>query len=227
MKTSGCGKPVLISDDNEYFPVALHTILTDRLGASEVLETASFENAVECLANHPELALAIFALDMPGMNNWIDLRTVRHLFPHVRVAVVSASRERNDILMSLESGVHGYVSKAVSVDELSAALRHVINGLVYVPSFFPDLPVCTKPEKHLACAADERVGPKRPRVTPRQKEIIELLVAGKSNKAMARALDLSEGTIKFHLSSAFRLLSATNRVEAATAGARLLDEISA
>lgn len=227
MATSVWGKPVLISDDDEYFRVALHTILTDRLGVSDVVETATFEAAVECLSTHPELALAIFALDMPGMNNWVDLRTVRDLFPHLRVAVVSASQERRDILMSLDSGVHGYVSKGVGVDELSVALLQICNGFVYIPSYFPELPVAPDFGAHLGLAENGSSGLKHPRVTPRQKEIIELLVAGKSNKAMARALDLSEGTVKFHLSSAFRLLSATNRVEAATAGARLLHDIQA
>jgi DNA-binding NarL/FixJ family response regulator len=59
--------------------------------------------------------------------------------------------------------------------------------------------------------------------TPRHCEVLEMLVEGKSNKAMARALDLSEGTIKFHLWAVFRILGATNRVEAATSGSRLLD----
>ena len=60
-------------------------------------------------------------------------------------------------------------------------------------------------------------------LTARQREVLEKLVKGCSNKAIARALDLSEGTIKFHLSAVFRILGAVNRVEAATAGARLLE----
>ncbi|MDO9527032.1 MAG: response regulator transcription factor [Gemmobacter sp.] len=225
--TSVCGMPVLISGYDDYFRVALRTILTDRLGVSVVLEATSFEEAVECLSSHPELALTIFAIDMPGMSNWVDLRTVRDLFPDLRVAVVSASKERHDILMSLQSGVHGYVSKTVSVNELTVALRHICNGHVYIPSFFPELPVAECFDGHIALAKAGRSGGRFPRVTARQKEIIELLVAGKSNKAMARALDLSEGTVKFHLSAAFRLLGATNRVEAATAGTLLLNEVQA
>ncbi len=225
-KTSVYGKPVLIADDDEYFRVALHTILTDRLGVSEVLETASFDEAVECLEARAELALALFTLDMPGMNNWVDLHTVREHFPDLRVAVISASQDRHDILMSLESGVHGYVSKAASVDELSEALRMICSGGVYIPPSFAELPVPSDPGKQLALRENGRRAAHYPRITPRQKEIIELLVAGKPNKAMARTLHLSEGTVKFHLSSAFRLLNATNRVEAAIAGARLLKKMA-
>ncbi len=64
------------------------------------------------------------------------------------------------------------------------------------------------------------------RLTPRQKEVLVMLVAGQSNKAIARRMKLSEGTIKFHISALFRVLGATNRVEAATAGARLLQQMA-
>lgn len=228
VRTPVYGKPVLISDDDEFFRIALHSILKDRLGVSAVLETATFDEAVECLSSQPDLALALFDLNMPGMNNWVDLRTVRDCHPGVRVAVVSASQDRHDILMALESGVHGYVFKGLGVTELGLALEQISRGVVYIPPSFPDLPPATPGGgAFLAPALDRRRAPGSPRVTARQKEVIELLVAGKSNKAMARALGLSEGTVKFHMSAAFRLLGAANRVEAATAGTQLLRELAA
>jgi DNA-binding NarL/FixJ family response regulator len=63
-------------------------------------------------------------------------------------------------------------------------------------------------------------------LTPRQNEVLVMLVAGQSNKAMARKLNLSEGTIKFHMSALFRVLGATNRVEAAIAGEHLSQQIA-
>ncbi|MFT5742166.1 MAG: DNA-binding NarL/FixJ family response regulator [Paracoccaceae bacterium] len=225
IKISASSMPVLIADHDEYFRVALNTILTDRLDVPKVIETSSFDEALECLPAHPELSMALFALDMPGMDNWVDLHTVRELFPKLRVVVVSASQERQDILMALESGVHGYVSKAASVDELSEALSMICKGFVYIPPIFPDLPTHPEQNQYFALGEAKARTINYPHVTPRQKEIIELLVTGKSNKEMARAMDISEGTVKFHLSSAFRLLNATNRVEAATAGMDLLQHI--
>ncbi len=219
------GEPVLVSGQDEYFRVGLHSILMDRTNVSTVLETATFDDSITCLSTHPEIALAIYSLDMPGMDNWANLCTIRHLFPNLRVVVMSASQDRNDILKCLESGVHGYISKTLSVDDLILALRQICNGMVYIPPTFPDQPV---PLNSSARLADGESGAlKHPRVTPRQKQIIELLVAGKSNKLMARELGLSAGTVKFHMSSVFRLLNASNRVQAATAGAQLLKEIAA
>ena len=223
------GMPVLIADDDEFFRMALRSILLTRLGVSDVIETSSFDEAIEVLAREPNLRLALFDLNMPGMNNWDDLRSVREVFPAVITAVVSASSARSDILRALDCGVHGYVTKGLGISELGNALQRISEGSVYVPASLPDTFGLAKTETmRQAEAASSRDGPialgKRA-LSPRQKQILELLVAGSSNKAMARSLNLSEGTIKFHISAVFRVLGATNRVEAATAGSRLLLEL--
>lgn len=218
------GETALIADDDEFFRVALSSVLSGRLGFRKVIETATFDAAVEQLTPSDDVDLALFDLNMPGMNNWKNLRTIRECFPSVRVAVVSASQDRHDILMALSIGLHGYVYKGLGVAELGRAIGLIREGMVYVPAFFPDLPVTgEEPDVRAANGAEVAEPPAAiSSLTPRQKEVLELLVAGKSNKGMARDLDLSEGTIKFHLAAVFRVLGATNRVEAATAGARLL-----
>jgi len=235
-KTPVFGMPVLISDDDEFFRLALRSILTDRLGASKVIETCSFDEAIETMAREPDLRLALFDLNMPGMNNWDDLRSVRDVFPAVLIAVVSASRERGDMLHALDAGVHGYVLKGLGIVELGHALQQICEGKVYVPASLPDMSVTPKtaaPQLPSNGISGDHVGQgghgdeDLRRLTPRQKEVLVMLVAGQSNKGIARRLDLSEGTIKFHISAVFRVLGAANRVEAATAGARLLKQMAA
>lgn len=229
------GKAVLISDDDEYFRFALRTVLEDRIGVSAVYEAATFDAAIEIMATQNDLALVLFDLNMPGMNNWEDLRLVRDTFAAVRVAVISASRNRSDVLRALDAGVHGYIDKGLGVKALELALRDICQGTVYIPPSFPDMrsappesnkghdksylqaaPVSAPIPLPLPLGSDTR------RLTRRQREILGLVVAGRSNKAMARSLNLSEGTVKFHVSAVFRVLGACNRVEAATAGAKLL-----
>lgn len=218
-------KVALTSDDDEFFRMALGSVLSEKLGFSEVIGTETFDDAVEKLSSRKDIEIALFDLNMPGMNNWQNLRTVRECFPGVRVVVVSGSQDRNDILMALSVGLHGFISKGLGVSELSRALQTVCEGTVYLPSFFPDLPI---DQDELPLSAEEApsnlpdTGSLKD-LTKRQREVLEMLISGKSNKAMARNLDLSEGTIKFHLSAVFRVLRASNRVEAATSGARLLD----
>lgn len=216
-------KPALISDDDDFFRIALSSVLKRKLGFADVISTSSFDEAVEHLAEGTEVGLALFDLNMPGMDNWANLRTVRTSYPRVRVSVVSASQNRKDILMALSTGLHGYVYKGLGAEEMERALRLICEGIIYVPPILTEWAVTPLLERDgmlniLSSRSEQLVM----NLTPRQKEILNLLVVGKSNKAMARSLGLSEGTVKFHLAAVFRVLGSSNRVEAATAGTELL-----
>jgi len=223
---TGVGRTALVADDDEFFRIALSNVLCARLGFSNVVLASSFDEAVEEISGCCEIEVALFDLNMPVMDNWQSLRTIRECVPKTRLAVVSGSRDRNDILTALSIGMQGYISKGLGVSELARAIRLICRGDVYLPPFFPELAitgnraVSTPPAQE---PLQKEGGYLQPGWTPRQYEVLKLLIEGKSNKAMARILGLSEGTIKFHLSAVFRALGANNRVEAATAGARLLD----
>ena len=169
-----------------------------------------------------------------GPFRWLSLRNrpedirrteqlVRELFPRTRVVVVSASQRRQDILMALEAGVHGYVPKGLGADDLAKALQLILEGFVYVPASLPEVPSARS--RAAARGAEARPAGEAERLatlTPRQRDVLQLIVAGKSNKEIARALNLGEGTVKVHLAALFRNLGVNNRAAAAAAGARLL-----
>jgi DNA-binding NarL/FixJ family response regulator len=232
-KTPVFGMPVLISDDDEFFRLALRSILIEQLGASIVIETSTFDEAIETMSRQPGLRLALFDLNMPGMSNWDDLHSVREFFPDVLIAVVSASRDRGDMLQALGAGVHGYVSKGLGIVELGRALHKICQGEIYVPASLADKCGASKyaattysPSTHSGHQEGGNVQDDLRMLTPRQNEVLVMLVAGQSNKAMARQLNLSEGTIKFHMSALFRVLGANNRVEAAIAGEHRLKQMA-
>lgn len=220
----------LIADDDEFFRMALQALLKMKLGFREVIEASSMDEAVDSLTRHQgDIDLALFDLNMPGMNNWVALRSVREEFADTVVAVVSGSNRAEDVLMALSAGVHGYVYKGAGICELNHALEAICGGSVYVPPLLPDMALSVahdviekrrsdSPEGGL----DEADAEILRHVTPRQGEILEMLVAGKSNKEMARTLELSEGAVKFHVSALLRRLGVSNRTEAAAAGVRLL-----
>jgi DNA-binding NarL/FixJ family response regulator len=217
-------KPIvaLIADDDEFFRIALRTILTGELGFSEVIETASLDGAIERLPERDDISLALFDLAMPGMESPASLKAVRDFDPELRVAVVSASTDRSDILAALEAGVHGYVPKGLGATELAAAVRLIIAGVIYVP------PVLASRPRREDEFVSEKAGAGTPptlasvSLTPRQRDVLVLLVQGLSNKEIARKLDLGEGTIKIHLAALYRSLGVRNRQAAAAAGARLM-----
>jgi DNA-binding NarL/FixJ family response regulator len=214
---NGVSSPALIADDDEFFRMALRTLLTANLEFREVIETSSLDDALRALDERIGISLALFDLDMPGMRSAASLRAVRECFPDMRIAVVSASGKRRDMLAALEAGVHGYVPKSLGAGELSRALRLIVDGVIYVPS---SISVVGNDDDEQSAQLSSRLSPDH--LSPRQKQVLELLVHGKSNKEIARALQLSEGTVKVHMAAVFRLLSVTTRAAAAVAGSELL-----
>jgi DNA-binding NarL/FixJ family response regulator len=213
---------VLIADDDEFFRLALRSILLNSLGFAHVLETGSLDEALDRLGERSDISLALFDLAMPGMESAASLGAVRECFPQIRVAVVSGSRRRRDILLALEAGVHGYVHKGVGAPELARALGKIMEGEIYVPASLADLPAVTDEGPPVLMPMNGSRDSRAASLTPRQREVLQLLVQGKSNKEIARFLNLGEGTVKIHLASLFRNLGVNNRSAAAVAGLHLL-----
>ena len=216
------GKTALIADDDEFFRLALRTLLVTRLDFGQVIETASLDDAVERLSDRSDICLALFDLAMPGMETAASLRAVRECFKDLRIAVVSSSQRRRDVLLALESGVHGYVPKSLGLSELAAALSQILEGVIYVPPSLAELPSLSEEVQAATSRHPVPQNQVREALTPRQLDVLELLVQGKSNKEIARALKLGEGTVKVHMAALFRSLHVTSRSAAAVQGARIL-----
>lgn len=218
----------LVADDDEFFRVAIEAILLDRLDIAEVIETGSLDEATERLGERDDITLALFDLAMPGMDSPANLAAVRETFPDMIIVMVSSSKRRSDVLGALEAGVHGYIPKGLGVDELTAALRTILAGSIYVPPLLAE--VAGQESEGAGAPATEAETAAEPapdllaRLTPRQRDVLELVVEGKANKEIARILDLGQGTVKIHLAALFRNLGVRNRSAAAVAGARLLSQ---
>ena len=229
-------RPVLVADDDEYFRLALTALLKGPLGFSQVVETGSLDEALDKLATTVvPVSLALFDLFMPGMDGPATLGAVRDCYPNVRIAVVSASESRQDVLTALDIGVHGYIPKGFGPNELVRALNIIASGDIFVPAFLSDLSGLAKsaPARlteagplalSRACATgrDDIDGSAvLASISPRQRDVLAFLVKGFSNKQIAKELSLGEGTIKIHVATLLRNLGVANRTGAAAAGARL------
>lgn len=212
------GGAALIADDDEFFRMALRVILIEKLGFAEVVEAPSLDDAVEQLSSRSDISLALFDLSMPGMKSAASLRAVRECFRDLRIAVISGSQRRSDILLALTSGVHGYVPKSIGAANIFHALTLITDGVIYVPPAVTE--ISEDDEISSRCSGNPQATPDT--LTPRQREVLALLVQGKSNKEIARTLDLGEGTVKVHVSALFRSLGASSRSAAAASGAKLL-----
>lgn len=204
----------VIADDHGMYRMGLAFTLKDRLGFDDVEEAASLDEALARLGETEGIALALFDLSMPGMQSAASLAAVRECYPHLPIAVVSGSDSRADVLTALAAGVNGFVPKGLKDDDLVAALRAILGGAIYVPASLA---------QGAAVAADASSGAiDLARLTPRQRDVLGLLVEGRSNKEIARSLDLGHGTVKIHLAAVFRHLGVSNRAAAVAVAAPLL-----
>ncbi len=206
----------VIADDHGMYRMGLAFTLKDRLGFDDVEEAASLDEALARLGDTTGIALAVFDLSMPGMQSAASLAAVRECYPDLPIAVVSGSDSRSDVLAALAAGVNGFVPKGLRDDDLVAALKTILGGAIYVPATLAQSTTTAAASEPAAASIDLA------RLTPRQREVLDLLVEGRSNKEIARALDLGHGTVKIHLAAVFRHLGVSNRAAAAAVAAPLL-----
>src|SRR5262245_12835711 len=207
-------KRILIADDHALVQKVLKLRLADSFPRADLRAVPSLDAVLEGLSNSAPVDLAILDLKMPGMAGVESLRAVREAYPETAVLVLSGSDARNDVLGALGAGVHGYVVKSSPDAELLSAIERVRRGQVYVP---PQLASAEMPEPAPPTAPPPAAFDG---LTPRQKDVLRLLAKGKSNKEIARELELAEGTVKIHLAAVLRFLKARNRTEAAVLAAR-------
>ena len=199
----------VIADDHALFRTGLRLLLVDGCGPGEVREASDIPELRALLAREPEVDLVVLDLFMPGMNGGATLRDLRQAYPSLRFVVMSASEERKHVLDALGAGAFGYIPKSLEPEAMIAAFEQILSGGIYAPTLLL-IETAAAPDPQPA-AIDPQI---LATLTPRQCEVLRLLGKGQANKEIARALDISEGTVKIHLAAIFRLLEVRNRTEA-------------
>ena len=193
---------VILIDDHTLFRVGLEGLLTSR--GIEVI--ASVGSGQDCLRLVGDLK--------PDINGLGVLELLRKHDPQLPVVMLTTSTDEGDLLESLRQGAQGYLLKDMEPDELVLALRDIVSGKTVVA---PDLaPILAKAVQ--GGGASEKAEPEASpfsELTPRETEILGLLAEGQSNKAIARNLGISDGTVKLHVKAILRKLDVHSRVEAA------------
>jgi DNA-binding NarL/FixJ family response regulator len=213
---------ILIADDHALLRQGLRQLLADENPDYEFAEADGFDAALDALAG-AATDLLLIDLGMPGMAGAESLRALREAHPATKVAVITGSDDRATILGCLGAGVHGYILKSSSVEEIQRAIGTILAGGVYVAPSLAQLsdtpapvPNVETPRQLASEASDDA-----PRFTSRQLDVLRLLAEGRSTKDIARTLELGPGTVKIHLAAIFRALNAHNRTEAVVLAGRL------
>ena len=170
-----------------------------------MLEAHDWQSALALLAQHPDMALALIDLTMPGSEAFAGLKALLERAETVPVVVVSASESVLDMKRALDAGAMGYLAKSETPAVVLNALRLVLSGGVYVPARLIQSPPGGPSNRGSVLPLG---------LTSRQFEILAAMAQGKSNKDIAHDFHLSEATVKAHIGAIFKTLNVTNRAEA-------------
>jgi DNA-binding NarL/FixJ family response regulator len=216
---------VLIADDHGLYRAGLNFLLKDRLGIDDVIEVGTLDEALDLLAREPTITLALFDLSMPGMAGPESLSTIKKTYPHIFIAVISGAEDRNNVLKSISIGLSGYIPKSLSDEEIAKALEMMLGGHIFVPPFMISSAPAASPSLPPTAASlrESDAASRLEALTQRQRDVLNYILQGRSNKEIARELDIAEGTVKIHLAALFGHFGAHNRTELATRAQGLLN----
>ncbi len=212
---------ILLVDDHTLFREGMRYLLQGLDSSLTIDETDAVNDAIAMLSAQ-DFDLLLLDLKMPGYDGLDSLHAVKEAADSVPVVVLSGEDSPALIRQAIESGAMGFIPKSSSHDLLMQALKLVLAGGVYLPlnaisennaQYSIEQP---RPKAEPVPVENEFHG-----LTPRQLEVLHGVVKGKPNKLIARDLNVSEHTVKAHLSAVFRALGAKNRTDAVYQAARM------
>ena len=199
---------ILVADDHPLFRDAITNIIATSFSGSIIKQAEDIESTLECVKNNDDLDLIMFDLNMPGMSGLQGLLALRNEYPTIPVVIVSAERDKQIILQTLSYGAVGFIAKSSSKNSIVEALESVFAGNVYLPADIMRLPEESNTKNEFVVLPE-----KIALLTRRELTVLKNLSLGEANKKIAFNLNISEATVKSHVSSILKKLGASNRVK--------------
>ena len=196
---------ILIADDHPMVRDGLRAVLSVVFDRCEAFEAENLGEAVELIEREGEFDLVLLDVNMPGMDGLEGLRRMRERFADTPVVMISAQCEARQVEEAIRRGAAGFIPKSLPRSEIVAALSKVLAGEVFVPANLQSSPQ----DDHLA-EIEARIAT----LTPQQKMVLQLVVAGRLNKEIAYVLGVTETTVKAHVSAILQKLRVFSRTQA-------------
>ena len=225
---------VLLVDDHPLILTALSSVIEGMGGEVKVRGVPDADAARAALAADPSIDLVLLDLRLggaqdDGSDGFALLAELREAHPATPVVVVSATDRQADVVRAIDLGAMGFVPKRASNDVLFEALRAVMRGGVFVPTVEDGAPAGDGHGHGQGSLGAEEPAPDTPplstyKLTPRQTDVLGLLLRGQSNKLIARELNLSVETVKDHVAAVLRTLGVATRTQAVLAVAQLSNQ---
>ncbi len=209
----------LVADDHGLIREGLRYALEGHYRDLEVIEAADGAQVLEHTAASPDLDLILLDYFMPGTDGFGLVSTLCDRYPHIPVVILSGTSDPLLVHKTLERGVAGFIPKATEQRIIIDALDLVLSGGIYIP---PDIDdgddhnADPNPWGHPDGLQTLSAGAKAvlSKLTRRQQQVLRLIVKGKTNKDISRDLQVSENTIKVHVTAILKVLRVSNRTQA-------------
>jgi DNA-binding NarL/FixJ family response regulator len=212
-------KRVLIADDHPLYRDALRAIVPQAMPDAQVSEAGCQKDVIDNVISDSSFDLIVLDLNLPGATGLSCLRHVRETAQLTPIMVVSGNDDPATMRDVVMAGATGYVPKSAPRQVLVDAIRAIMGGGTYLPT----AAVLALRRAQTQEAAVPKTAA-RDELTLRQKKVLKLLAEGMSNKHIARELQISEITVKAHVSLILKKLGVANRVQAAMEAKRLLND---
>lgn len=214
-------RTVLIADDHPLFRDALKVAVSQALPGVQISEADSVDSLFEALDANNDLELLLLDLNMPGAHGFSALVQARAHYPTVPVIVISAQDEPSISARTLAHGAAGFVSKSAPITTLVEALRTVLNGGIWSDRHAAQPQINSH---DILDRVEADAATRMALLTPQQFRVLSMLSAGLLNKQIANALNVSEATVKAHMTAIMQKLGARNRTQAVLMAQRLAIE---
>lgn len=201
---------IIIADDHPLFRAALRQAVSQAVPEAEVAEVESIKALQAAVEQKPDADLVLLDLNMPGAHGFSGLVFMRGQYPGLPVVVVSGSEDLQVMRRSIDYGASGFIPKSAPLPEITDAIQAVLEGDMWLPEG-----VAEKLERMQAESTD--FSDRLASLTPQQFRVLGMLAEGMLNKQIAYDLDVSEATIKAHITAVFRKLGVRNRTQAVIA----------
>ena len=201
---------IIIADDHPLFRTAMQQAVMQLVPDVEIEQAESLPELQKVVEQHSDADLILLDLQMPGAHGYSGLVFLRSHFPEIPVIVVSACEDPSIMCQALDHQASGYISKSSPLDDISEAIRKVLEGDLYLPEV-------ARRHQHQPNQSAMDLAERLASLTPQQFRVLTMMSEGMLNKQIAYDLDVSEATIKAHVTAIFRKLGVRTRTQAVIA----------
>lgn len=206
---------IVIADDHPLFRNALKQVIEQTYGNNSVTECADINSLQSLCQTANPIELILLDLHIPGAKGFSGLIYLVNNCPHIPVLMISANDSDEIISRAIHHGAAGFISKSADPSDILAAIETIVNGEIYIPAN------CNVDLDALDNCIDNDIASLMTQLTPQQFKVATMLAEGLLNKQIAYELNVTEATIKAHVTEIFRKLGVTSRTQAVLAISQL------